>query len=333
VNKVVRISAVARLLAIESRRLMERHKLTFHRNVRDGDRYMAVVTKQRLVSKHFRDNEQLQRCLVSPADHVVPGSQGEHVGLIQAAIITIGAGVIGARDIAAQLYGDSTAKAVLKYKGPPRNIINRAYQHSPDNIVGQMTIDRLDDEMANLERIPPSVLVSVTEAGAPHDHSKCPRLEAGQHLGTPINPLGFGRKINIFGDHETDYLGFEDYATDRDFVSRNEGGPRAVTFDPLAQRGLKAGCASDICMRSSPVTDADFTKRTGKPNTIDEIKRIAMPGCRMTYGGSAFNIASFGNKVLSLGPLLEMVLIPDDLKLQDGTVARGFFTVYVLTIL
>lgn len=293
---------------------------------------MGVVTKKRLVSKHFRDNERLQKCLVSPPDHVTPGSQGAHVALIQEAIVRLGSGVISASEIASEFYGESTKQSVLRYKGPPRNIINKTYQNAPDNIVGQMTIDRLDDEMQELEKVPPSLLVSTTEAGAPHDHSKCPRLEAGQHLGTPINPQGFGRKINIFGDHETDYLGFEDFATDRDFISRNEGGPRAVTFDPPERRGLIAGCASDICMRSSPVTDESFTKRTGKPNTIDEIKRIAMLGCRVTYGGDNENIASFGGKILRVGALIERVVIPQKLRV-DGTDVDDPFTVLVVVIL
>lgn len=293
---------------------------------------MDVVTKKRLVSKHFRDNERLQKCLVSPPDHVTPGSQGKHVALIQEAIIRLGAGVIGASEIASEFYGESTKQSVLKYKGPPRNIINKTYQSTPDNIVGQMTIDRLDDEMQELEKVPPSLLVSTTQAGAPHDHSKCPRLESGEHLGTPINPQGFGRKVNIFGDHETDYLGFEDFATDIDFIFRGQGGPRKVTFDPPERGGLVNECASDICMRSSPVSDDSFTRRTGKPNTIDEIKRIAMHGCRVTYGGDNENISLFGGKILRLGPLFEKVVIPQKLR-EDGKDVDNPFTVLVVVIL
>src|SRR4051794_24028168 len=99
-----------------------------------------------LVSQLFRNNDRLQRCLVSPPDHVVPGSQGEHVALIQKALTMLGAAVISPSEIAASFYGTTTARAVLAFKGPPRNIINTAYQRAPDNIVGQMTIAQLDKE-------------------------------------------------------------------------------------------------------------------------------------------------------------------------------------------
>lgn len=48
-------------------------------------------------------------------------------------------------------YGPSTAAAVLAYK-QQRNIINRAYQQQPDNIVGMMTITQLDAELCALTR-------------------------------------------------------------------------------------------------------------------------------------------------------------------------------------
>ncbi len=110
-----------------------------------------VVSKTVLISRQFRDDVRLQRCLRSAPDHVLPGSRGEHVGRIQGALIKLGVAVIGAAEIASQFYGPDTAKAVLRYKGPPRNIVNKRYQDAPDNIVGQMTIDRLDDEMDALE--------------------------------------------------------------------------------------------------------------------------------------------------------------------------------------
>ena len=288
-----------------------------------------------LTSQLFKDDDNLQRCLVSPTAHVTPGIRGPHVGKRQQALIILGAGVIDPGEIAGTFYGTTTVRAVLAFKGPPRNIINRTYQQTPDNIVGQMTIQALDLEMRKFDEQPPSLLVSVTAAGSPHDHTRCPRLEAGEHEGTPINPLGFGLKLNIFGDHETDYLGFQDVSTDIEFISRNEGGPRRLTFDRPGQPGLPSGRASDICMRSSPVTDEDFTRRTGKPNTISEIKRLAMPGCRLTYGGSEVNIASFGAKIQRLGVLMERVLIKTPGRVEPlGTVVPpSTFTVFVLTLL
>lgn len=288
-----------------------------------------------LTSRHFSDDDKLQACLVSPQAHVVQGARGAHVEKIQEALIRLGAGVIAPDEIATAFYGTTTARSVLAFKGPPRNIINRTYQNVPDSIVGQMTIEALDREMRKLEAVPASQLVSVTKAGAPHDHTKCPRLESGDHEGTPINPQGFGLKINIFGDHETDYLGFQDVATDVNFTSRNQGGPRRMTFDLPGRPGLPSGRASDICMRSSPVTDDSFTRRTGKPNTIAEIKRLAMPGCRLTYGGSEANIALFGALILRLGVLMETVLIKEPGRVEPGgtIVPPSTFTTFVLTLL
>jgi hypothetical protein len=274
---------------------------------------MAVVAKKRLVSVQLKNNDKLQRCLVSPQDHVVPGSRGDHVGLIQKALTILGVAVIDPGEISNQFYGRSTERAVLTYKGPPRNIINQTYQRTPDNIVGQMTIDRLDDEIAKLERKPVSLLVSETKAGAPHDHTKCPRLQAGDHERTPINPQGFGRKINIFGDHETDYLGFEDFSTDVQFIVSESGEIRPLTFERPERGGLRDNCASDICMRSIPVTDDNFTRRTGKPNTVAEIKRIAMPGCRITFAGEETE----AHKLFSLGPLIERVEIEEPIIVSD----------------
>ena len=62
-----------------------------------------------LLSKLFRDDPALQACLISDANHVVPGAQGEHVGKIQHALVALGAGVISAREISDTLYGETTA--------------------------------------------------------------------------------------------------------------------------------------------------------------------------------------------------------------------------------
>jgi peptidoglycan hydrolase-like protein with peptidoglycan-binding domain len=285
-----------------------------------------------LVSNQFKDNNALQQCLVSDPHHVALGAQGEHVARIQQALIMLGAAVIPASEIAAERYGPRTASAVLAYK-TKRKIINQTYQSTPDDIVGKKTIERLDLEMKTLEETPPSRFVATTKAGAPHDHSLCPRLEGEDgHIGTPINPLRFGRMINIFGDHETDYLGFEDFITDPQFQSRTSGPPANLTFAPPALGGLPDNCASDICMRSSPVTDAAFTQRTGKPNTIDEIKRIAMSGSRFTYSGGQENINQFGAKVLRLGALMERVEIKTFLTNSTGIVGVSIIIAFVITI-
>jgi hypothetical protein len=51
-------------------------------------------------------------------------------------------------------YGPSTAAGVLAYK-TRRNIINRAYQTTADNVVGIMTTKVMDEELSALEVSPP----------------------------------------------------------------------------------------------------------------------------------------------------------------------------------
>lgn len=106
-----------------------------------------------LSSNLFAENKRLQSCLVSDPAHVKLGDQGEYVGLIQVALVLIDEATIDQNEIDAQYYGRSTANAVLAYK-KARNIINKAYQHKADDIVGKMTIKSLDDEMLALQEDP-----------------------------------------------------------------------------------------------------------------------------------------------------------------------------------
>jgi hypothetical protein len=103
-----------------------------------------------LVSRHFRNDPKLQACLVRDSAHVTKGAQGAHVGRIQAALVILEGHAIDAAELQKMIYGPTTARAVLAYKRR-RQIINRSYQSSEDDIVGKMTIARLDAEMANLE--------------------------------------------------------------------------------------------------------------------------------------------------------------------------------------
>jgi hypothetical protein len=292
---------------------------------------VVVLTRARLLSKQFRDSEKLQRCLLSPADHVLPDSRGEHVGLIQEALTKLGIGVISADEISTELYGQTTKQAVLRYKGPPRNIINTDYQTSPDNIVGQMTIDRLDGDMVEFEKVPESKLVSLTEAGPTHDHSKCPPLQVGGHKGTPINPLPFGKRINIYGTHETDYQGFEDYAVNPNFTSRgSDSSPRFLTNAPLRLHGLEAKSVSNIAIRSSPVFSNHIHSN---PNEVEEILRVAMPGCRFTYAGTDQNFKSFGPTILRFGPVIERHVLTDKADPSKGVFSDEHFFIIVLVII
>ena len=103
-----------------------------------------------LKSELFRGDPRLEKILHSDPAHVVLGDRGEFVSKIQFAALLLGGGRIGAGELQAQHYGPETAKVVLAYK-TNRKIINTAYQKTPDNIVGKMTIRSLDTEMQAYE--------------------------------------------------------------------------------------------------------------------------------------------------------------------------------------
>ncbi|MFO1236365.1 MAG: hypothetical protein U1F24_05005 [Alphaproteobacteria bacterium] len=110
-----------------------------------------------LQSKAFAGDKALEACAVSDPAHVVPGATGPHVRKIQSTLKIVDNAAIDAAEASAGRYGPRTADAVLAYK-TRRGIINRAYQSTPDNIVGKMTIAALDADMASYEK----------RAAAPH---------------------------------------------------------------------------------------------------------------------------------------------------------------------
>ena len=85
--------------------------------------------------------------------HVTPGTVGEHVQLIQRALVYLGERSISGDEYRKGVYGPTTTAAVLRFK-QQRRIINFSYQTQPDNIVGKMTIGRLDDEMVMVQDLP-----------------------------------------------------------------------------------------------------------------------------------------------------------------------------------
>ena len=110
-----------------------------------------------LRSELFRGNARLQGCAVSHSQHVVQGDRGDFVSKIQEALVMLDGAVITGDEVPTQTYGPSTADAVLEYKSA-RDIINRSYQTTADNIVGIMTINRLDTEVAALEALMPEMI-------------------------------------------------------------------------------------------------------------------------------------------------------------------------------
>jgi hypothetical protein len=104
-----------------------------------------------LRSTTLRGSAALQACLVKDQAHVTPGASGVHVGLIQKCLLVLESSLISPDEIRTRSYGRTTAAAVLAYK-KARNIINRSYQNQADNIVGKMTIARLDEDIAKAEQ-------------------------------------------------------------------------------------------------------------------------------------------------------------------------------------
>ena len=104
-----------------------------------------------LRSSLFRNDSKLQACLKADSAHVVQGAKGPHVTRIQRALELIFKPKIDEADLTGARYGKSTAAAVLAYKRD-RKIINRSYQKEADDIVGKMTIDKLDKELLELDK-------------------------------------------------------------------------------------------------------------------------------------------------------------------------------------
>jgi len=111
-----------------------------------------------LTSNLFSGDGRLEACLTQDNAHLTPGTRGEFVGKVQAALEYVDGARIDEVELDSDTYGPSTADAVLAYK-TARQIVNRSYQQAPDNIVGKMTIERLDKEMAAAEMAPTIVVV------------------------------------------------------------------------------------------------------------------------------------------------------------------------------
>lgn len=110
-----------------------------------------------LKSELFRGDPRLEAAAISDPAHVVPGATGPHVEKIQAALMLLDGATLDDDDLVRKFYGDSTARAVLSFK-QKRGIINKAYQTQADNIVGKMTVARLDSELSTR---PPSLPLQI----------------------------------------------------------------------------------------------------------------------------------------------------------------------------
>jgi hypothetical protein len=161
---------------------------------------MLLDSKRVLRSRHFRGNRRLEDCLVSDPAHVTSGQRGEHVSLIQYALLRLQVSAIEERELRQKEYGKTTADAVLKFK-KSFDIVNRSYQTTPDKIVGKMTIAALDEQIWGLEGFngPPRQQRAVTPYHPPtplptitgHPTLRQPSLTDGNIVRTswPASPI------------------------------------------------------------------------------------------------------------------------------------------------
>jgi len=106
-----------------------------------------------LRSRLFAGDRRLEACLVDDKAHLTQGTRGDFVSKVHTALFLVDGLNVDAAELRAQLYGRSTAQAVLAYKRK-RHIVNPAYQHTEDDIVGKMTVASLDNEVALREAQP-----------------------------------------------------------------------------------------------------------------------------------------------------------------------------------
>jgi hypothetical protein len=129
----------------------------------------------------FKNDPALQKCLQLDSAHVTPGAAGLHVARIQGALMLLDHARISAADLRSKRYGPTTAAAVLAYK-QKRKIINTSYQKTADNIVGKMTIARLDNDLLATERRGTSRVLcesSGVAAAGSHSHGSQSFAETG----------------------------------------------------------------------------------------------------------------------------------------------------------
>jgi hypothetical protein len=99
-----------------------------------------------LKSNLFAGDMRLEAAAISNPGHITRGATGPHVAKIQAALFVLDGVEVAEAERKSSIYGPSTAAAVLAYK-KKRNIVNRAYQSSADDVVGIMTMKAMDDEL------------------------------------------------------------------------------------------------------------------------------------------------------------------------------------------
>jgi peptidoglycan hydrolase-like protein with peptidoglycan-binding domain len=103
-----------------------------------------------LRSKLFVDDQALEAAFVSNPAHITRGAQGDYAAKIQQCVLIHETAIDLGNEVQTRTYGPQTAAAVQKYKAN-RKIINPAYQQAADDIVGIMTMQRMDKDMLDHE--------------------------------------------------------------------------------------------------------------------------------------------------------------------------------------
>lgn len=289
-----------------------------------------------LESKMFSGDPKLEACAARDSAHIMLGARGDHVRKIQSALNLVNRAALDLDGI----YGTGVAAAVLRYK-QARDIVNRSYQQQADNIVGRMTIMRLDEEVKALESSPQkqSAFICTDFYGCEsHDHPNCPRRDpkiAGprseievapdgtmSHFGTPRNPLRLGKMVTIGGAWEAAYLGFENYVPD---PLQDPSMPMGMVHGRTFTNRLRSQSVSDISFRSTPL---DRFMRW-------EIPRICMIGARLTFVSDKPNVTRLMRYFAAIGNVIESGTITERYVNANGiltTSSRNYAVVTVLRI-
>lgn len=180
-----------------------------------------------LKSKLFSGDRKLEACLVTPSAHILSGAVGDHVSKIQQAIMLLDKVAIDGGELQGKRYGQSTASAVLAYK-KKRSIVNFSYQKTADNIVGQMTIDRLDKEMFDKEKVSPLPLPPLPEPTSRSFSIRSAVITGGLALSEPPDDRG----TSITGGPTPQWYQVTDLTNQRKAVYR-----LAVGFEVPSQVG------------------------------------------------------------------------------------------------
>jgi hypothetical protein len=164
-----------------------------------------------LASRLFAGNKELEAAATSNPAHIQQGARGVHVSKIQGALQALDDAAIDIAEIEGRIYGKSTADAVLAYKRK-RDIVNRSYQQSADNVTGIMTVERMDRELKAAERTTRYVPLS-------------PACGHGRQVSAPAGAGGYDQAVMPMSDAEMIACLQRGTSKDsQDLVAKLEGG-------------------------------------------------------------------------------------------------------------